>query len=238
MFTDDPSPRGGAPAEHAAPSLPMAPPAPAAGPRERAGRHLGITQHWRALGVPGQVALLVSAAMLVCFSLPWYALPDLYAPPSPGHPFPTLTATGWSTALGRPPTWWAIPLFLFPELWLIPLGALSLLVTVFLILRGRCPPRRALDVLLASAAAALFAELGFFLEVQSLQAGFVSTASESLGELQREQISIAHTFAVLWGFWLAVGVSALALLISYYGLRRKRGPEAMTEEIAGDSGFQ
>ena len=74
---------------------------PPPGSRKRADRYLGITQYWRLLGMPGQVALLVSIAMLVCFSLPWYSLPNLYAAPSPGHPYPTLTATGWSTALGR-----------------------------------------------------------------------------------------------------------------------------------------
>jgi hypothetical protein len=181
MLADEPTPSGGPLPEGMSPSPPAAT-AALAESREQTDGHLALKRHWRALGGAGQVALLVSAALLLCFSLPWYSLPDYYGVPR--NPFPTLSATGWSTALGSPHTLWDSPLVLFPELWLVPLSALGLLGTVFLILRGRWPPQRAFSVLLAAAGVTLFAELGFFLEVQSLQAGFVHSLGGPLLDLQ------------------------------------------------------
>jgi hypothetical protein len=153
---------------------------------------------WRErLSRPGIVALAGGLAMLWCFLLPWFVAPaGAFADgPSPGPlaqgpgPLPPITHPGWSIAsglnLGSGPTG-VVRVALFIHLWLIPLVAAALLVVAWLAAQRRISSRHAAGTILALSALSLLVELGYVVQVTSLEPVF------------------PNGVGVAWGCWIAI----------------------------------
>jgi len=200
-----------------------------------AGRSLDAGIFWRNLGLAGQAALVAGLALVVAFFLPWFSTPDPTAGPGGGYTLATnkqvvtvaqtATASGWNTAANGLQT----PLFaggqcsaclsphisIFLALWLVPLAALGLVAIAWLLGRGRLWRRMAAILACVTCLVALALETFFLLEVQSLQS-YDQQVFQSAGQ----QLT-GTAYSVTWGFWVALAVSGVALLLSGFLLLQR-----------------
>jgi hypothetical protein len=180
---------------------------------------------WRErLSRPGIVALAGGLATLWCFLLPWFVapanafadspLPALLAQ-GPG-PVPLITHSGWSIASGLnlgsgPGGVVRVPLFI--HLWLIPLMAAALLAIAWLAAQRRIAPLLAAGTILALSALSLLVELGYVVQVTSLEPVF----PEGVG--------------VAWGCWIAI-IASVATGAAAANLLRPRSTLAEEADTA------
>lgn len=179
---------------------------------------------WANLGLPGQGALLSAVALLIFFFLPWLSTPDFNNTQAFTNNFiPLTTYSGFSTAsgisinAGR-----GIPFLnfnLFASLWVVPVGAIGLIIIVWLLSQSRITVKAASATLLVISVAILLVTLTFLVEVNSIE-GVITTLFFSS--------NVAHygtLVGVSFGFWLGVVAAAVALGASAYGVfQRNQAP--------------
>jgi hypothetical protein len=159
------------------------------------------------VGLAGQVALVSALALVVVFFLPWFSTPD---PTSPGSAWNEATngvqmsffGSGGCVLCQAP------QVNIFPYLWLIPLAALGLVGIVWLLSRGVLWRRLAAILICVALLVALLVELSYLLEVQSLH-----TYAEQAMQATGQELAGA-TYSVTWGFWAALALTGVALLVS------------------------
>ncbi len=198
-----------------------------------AGRSLDAGIFWRNLGLSGQSSLVAGLALVVAFFLPWFSTPDPMTGPNGGYVVSkqvvkvaqTATTSGWNTAANGLQT----PLLtggqcsacvsphvsIFLALWLVPLAALGLVAIAWLLGQGRLWRRMAAILACVTCLVALALETFFLLEVQSLQS-YDQQVFQSAGQ----QLT-GTAYSVAWGFWVALAVSGLALLLSGFLLLQR-----------------
>ncbi len=199
------------------------------------GRRLDTALFWRNLGLSGQVALVAGLVLCITFFLPWFSTPDPLSSPAGGYLVSstkktvtvaqTITLSGWNTAAGglRTPFFVSgscatcltpqVNIFLF--LWLIPLAGLVLAWIAWLLGEGRLWRRMAAIMAVTTALVALVLEVFFLLEVQSLQ-----SYSEQVFQLAGQRLT-STAYSVVWGFWAALAVTGVALLVSGFLLLQR-----------------
>jgi hypothetical protein len=176
---------------------------------------------WRErLSRPGIVALAGGFATLWCFLLPWFVAPAgaFGDGPSTGPldqgpgPVPLIARPGWSIAsgltLGSGPGG-VVRVALFVHLWLIPLVASALLAVVWLAAQRRIASRLAAGTILALSALSLLVELGYVVQVTSLELVFPAGVG------------------VAWGCWVAI-IASIAIGAAAANLLRP--PSTLAEE--------
>ena len=173
------------------------------------------TQHFDAsiflkkVGLAGQIALVAALALLVVFFLPWFSTTD---PANPGSAWSQATngvqlsffGSGGCILCQAP------QVNIFPYLWLIPLAALGLVGIVWLLNQGVLWRRLAAILICVALLVALLVEVSYLLEVQSLHA-YAEQALQATG-LQLT----STTYNVTWGFWVAMALTGVALLVSSF----------------------
>lgn len=198
------------------------------------GRRFNGQRFWGNLGLSGQAILLAGVALCVAFFLPWFSAPDPTASTTGGYTVAkkavtvaqTMTTSGWNTATNG----FQLPLSLngqctascptshisiFLSLWLVPLLGLSLVWIAWLLSRGVLWRRIATILACLVLLVALALEAFFLLEVQSLQ-----SFDEQLFQLAGQHLT-GTAYNVVWGFWVALGVSGAALLVSGFLLLQR-----------------
>lgn len=196
-----------------------------------AGRRYNMGLFWRALGLSGQVALVAGLALLIAFFLPWFSMPDpiaglkVTANKAVVAVAQTARVSGWNTAANGLQT----PLLgngscascltphinIFLSLWLVPLVALGLVAIAWLLARGSLWRRVASILACVTLLVALVLEAFFLLEVQSLQS-YDEQVFQSAG-----QRLTGTAYSVAWGFWAALAVTGIALLVSGFLLLQR-----------------
>lgn len=198
------------------------------------GRRFDALSFWQRIGLAGQTTLLGGLALIIVFFLPWFSTPDSTAGPGGGYQVTaqkqvivaqTATASGWNTAanglqtpffVSGPCTSCLTPhVNIFLALWLIPLAALGLFAIAWLLSRGLLWRRMAAILACITLLVALVVEVSFLLEVQSLQS-YAEQVFQSAGQ----QLT-GTAFSVAWGFWLALAVSGVGLLVSGFLLLQR-----------------
>ncbi len=207
------------------------------------GRRFDIALFWRNLGLAGQVILLAGLALGVAFFLPWFSTPDPLAGPNGGYQITAKkpvtvvlqTVSGWNTAANGLQT----PFFaggsctscvtphvsIFLSLWLVPLAALGLLAVAWMMGRGVLWRRMAAILACVICLVALTLEALFLLEVQSLQ-----SYDEQVFQAAGKQLA-GTAYSVTWGFWAAMAVTGLALLVSGFLLLQRH--KSVTGRLVG-----
>jgi uncharacterized membrane protein len=104
---------------------------------------------------------------------------------------------------------------IFLSLWLIPLAGLVLAWIAWLLGEGRLWRRIAAIMAVTTAVVALVLEAFFLLEVQSLQ-----SYSEQVFQLAGQRLT-STAYSVVWGFWAALAVTGVALLVSGFLLLQR-----------------
>jgi hypothetical protein len=162
---------------------------------------------WKRVGLSGQIALVAALALVVVFFLPWFATPD---PTSPGSAWSQATNGAQVAFLGSVACGLcqAPQINIFPYLWLIPLAALGLVGIVWLLNRGVLWRRLAAILICVTLLVALLVEVSYLLEVQSLH-----SYAEQIMQTTGQQLS-GTTYSVTWGFWVALALTGVALLVS------------------------
>ncbi|HLW02347.1 MAG TPA: hypothetical protein VKT82_27065 [Ktedonobacterales bacterium] len=187
---------------------------------------------WRNLGLAGQVMLLAGIALVVAFFLPWFSMPDPTAGTRGGYQIIgkqvtviPQTLSGWSTAVNGLQT----PFFaggsctscvtphvsIFLSLWLIALAALGLVAVAWMLGRALLWRRMAAILACTICLVALTLEAFFLLEVQSLQ-----TYDEQVFQAAGQQLK-GTAYGVTWGFWAALAITGVALLVSGFLLLQR-----------------
>ncbi len=208
------------------------------------GRRFNGSLFWRNLGLAGQVILLAGLALGAAFFMPWLSAPDPLAGPGGGYQVSPKTkevtvvlhtVSGWNTAARGLET----PLFasnsctacaaphisIFLSLWLIPLAALGLLAIAWMMGRGLLWRRMAAILACIVCLVALALEALFLLEVQSLQS-YNAQVFQAAGQQLK-----GAAFSVTWGFWVALAVTGLALLMSGFLLLQRH--KSVTGRLIG-----
>ncbi len=207
------------------------------------GRRFDASLFWRNLGLAGQVVLLAGMMLCVAFFLPWFSTPDPSAGPGGGYQVTTAkhvtvipqTLSGWNTAANGLQT----PFFaggscascvaphvsIFLSLWLIPLAALGLIYIAWATGRGLLWRRIAAILACVTCLVALALEVFFLVEVQSLQ-----NYDEQIFQAAGQQLT-AIAYNVAWGFWVALAVTGLALLVSGFLLLQRH--KSVTGRLVG-----
>ena len=165
------------------------------------------------LGQAGLAGLAEGLALLGCFFFPWFSFPDPHFSGVSVSSRPVfLGYSGWDTAIGiafNPP----FRLAIFAHLWLIPVTALGLLVLVWFAARRHISRRLVTGITMALSMLSLFVELGFYMQVSSLEAEFEAAVVRAV---QHVPYSL---YNVSWGFGLAVCVNMAAIIACIYLLR-------------------
>lgn len=170
--------------------------------------------------LPGQLAGVVGLLLLVCFFLPWSFTPDIRAATSqPSARIPTASHSGWSTANGLPLNGGATLFNLFPQLWLVLIGALALIAVAALLWLHRISQRLAAALITIISLFSLLLEILFLVQINSVQAAVPGRLNQTL-------------YGVSWGFWLALVATLVALgtgasmLYQAYAPDLQRRPQA------------
>jgi hypothetical protein len=188
---------------------------------------------WRNMGLAGQVVMLAGIALAVAFFLPWFSAPDPAASANGGYQISHAkqvtvipqTLSGWSTAANGLQT----PFFaggscaacvtphvsIFLSLWLVALAALGLVAIAWMLGRALLWRRMAAILACTVCLIALLLELFFLLEVQSLQ-----NYDEQVFQAAGQQLN-GIAYNVTWGFWVALAVTGVALLVSGFLLLQR-----------------
>jgi hypothetical protein len=207
------------------------------------GRRFDVFLFWRNLGLAGQVMLLAGLALVVVFFLPWFSTPDPAAGPGGGYLVSakkqvsviSQTVSGWNTAANGLQT----PYFgggsctscltphvsIFLSLWLVLLAALCLVGIAWMLGRGLLWRRMAAILACVICLVALALEAFFLLEVQSLQ-----TYDEQIFRAAGQQLTVT-AYSVVWGFWAALAITGLALLVSGFLLLQRH--KSVTGKLVG-----
>lgn len=147
----------------------------------------------------GQLAGMAGLLLLVCFFLPWSFTPDIRAATTqPSARIPTASHSGWSTANGLPLNGGATLFNLFPQLWLVLIGALALIAIAALLWLHRITQRLAAALITIISLFALLLEVLFLVQINSVQAAVPGRLNQTL-------------YGVSWGFWLALVATLVAL---------------------------
>lgn len=211
-----------------------------------AGRSFDTMLFMRNLGLGGQMILLAGLALCVAFFLPWFSTPDPTANATGGYVATatkgvfmvaqTTSVSAWSAASNGFP----IPLpagtacgiscptfhvSIFLSLWLIPLVGLGLIWIAWMMGRGLLWRRMAAIIACVALVVALALEAFFFLEVQSLQ------SFDAQFFLSQNLQLMGTAYGVVWGFWVALGASGVALLVSGFLLLQRH--KSVTGRLVG-----
>jgi hypothetical protein len=108
---------------------------------------------------------------------------------------------------------------------LIPLAALGLMYIAWMVGRGLLWRRIAAILACIACLVALALEVFFLVEVQSLQ-----NYDEQLFQAAGQQLTGA-AYGVVWGFWAAMAVTGVALLVSGFLLLQRH--KSVTGKIVG-----
>jgi hypothetical protein len=197
------------------------------------GNRFDMALLWRNIGLSGQTTLVAGLALFVAFFLPWLSTPD---PAAAGVGYQaaankvitvaqTTTVSGWNTAAnglqtpffvsGACTTCLTPHVSIFLSLWLVPIAALGLVEIAWLLGRGLLWRRMAAILACVTCLVALALEVFFLLEVQSLQ-----SYDEQVFQSAGEQLK-GVAYSVAWGFWVALAVSGVALLVSGFLLLQR-----------------
>ena len=192
------------------------------------GRRYNTGLLWRNLGLAGQVVLTFGLALIVAFFLPWFSTPGGYkvaANRTGVTVAQSVLTSGWNTAANGLQT----PLLgngsctscptphvsIFLSLWLVPLTALGLVAITWMLGRGLLWRRMAAILACVTLLVALALETFFLLEVQSLQ-NYDVQVFQSAGQ----QLT-GTAYSVAWGFWVALALTGIALLVSGFLLLQR-----------------
>ena len=193
-----------------------------------AGRRYNTGLLWRNLGLAGQVILTFGLALIVAFFLPWFSTPGGYkvaANKTGVTVVQSVLTSGWNTAAnglqtsllgnGSCTTCPASHVSIFLSLWLVPLAALGLVAITWMLGRGLLWRRMAAILACVILLVALGLEAFFLLEVQSLQ-NYDVQVFQSAGQ----QLT-GTAYSVAWGFWAALALTGIALLVSGFLLLQR-----------------
>ena len=211
-----------------------------------AGRRFDTMLFMRNLGLGGQMILLAGLALVVAFFLPWFSTPDPTANATGGYIATatngvftlaqTTSVSAWSAAANGFPIPLPVgtacgiscPTFhisIFLSLWLIPGVGLVLIGIAWMMGRGLLWRRMAAIIACVALLVALTLEAFFFLEVQSLQSFDVQFFLSQNAQL------MGTAYGVVWGFWVAMGASGVALLVSGFLLLQRH--KSVTGRLVG-----
>lgn len=193
-----------------------------------AGRRYNTGLLWRNLGLAGQVILTFGLALIVAFFLPWFSTPGGYkvaANKTGVTVVQSVLTSGWNTAAnglqtsllgnGSCTTCPTSHVSIFLSLWLVPLAALGLVAITWMLGRGLLWRRMAAILACVILLVALGLEAFFLLEVQSLQ-NYDVQVFQSAGQ----QLT-GTAYSVAWGFWVALALTGIALLVSGFLLLQR-----------------
>jgi hypothetical protein len=179
---------------------------------------LGSQKIWGDLAQLGQAAGIAGALLVIFFFLPWSFTPDIRASTTQiTSNFPTVSHSGWSTAVGIPLLGGTVQFTLFPHLWLVLLCALALIATAALLRLYRIGVRLAAMLITGLSLLALVLELLFLAQINSFQGAINALAGGNLNQT---------LYGVSWGFWLALVATIVALGIGAYMLYQEYAPGA------------
>ena len=173
---------------------------------------------WFNLGRPGQGALISALGLLIFFFLPWISIPDFSDSRSFTSTFiPLTTYSGFSTASsitinipgGNVPS---LNFNVFAALWVVPVGAVGLLIIAWLLSQHRITAKAASAMLLVISIAILLVTLAFLLEVNSIEDVATKLFFTPNGTTPPETLVTVST-----GFWLGGAAAVVALLTGAYG---------------------
>jgi hypothetical protein len=198
------------------PPMPQAytppPPAPAtytqyssAPPAPTAAAGSDFAAFWRRLGLAGQTAGVGGLVLFICFIFPWITSPN----------FANLEDTSTDTHSGFGAASNGARVFftgksatLFPQLWLVFLGALALVALAWLIGQHRISSRLATLSIIAISGLSFLLELCLVIQTSSLQ--------DSLHNPEKTY------YGTEWGFWLAVLTTLAVLGLAIFALVQER----------------
>jgi hypothetical protein len=178
-------------------------------------RPLPLIPSWKRLGMVGQTASLISPLVLLAFSMPWFSSPD-FSRLIDEH-FLASTSSGWVTAARGLSGFAGTDVILFPHLWLIPISAVILLGTSWLLSQGKLSQPVAVTIFFASYLLIPLIALGFLIQITSLES---HVSRPGVG--QGEDAFPNPAYSVSWGFWLTIALCGMALFLSFYALRQRQ----------------
>jgi hypothetical protein len=171
---------------------------------------------WKALPLLGQVAGIAGLLLVIFFFLPWSFTPDISAASTQiTNRIPTAWHSGWSTASGVPLFGGTTNFTIFPQLWLVLVGAVALIVIAGLLGSHRINLRLAALLVTSVSLVALLLEILFLVQINSFQGAMDDLAGGRLNQT---------LYGVSWGFWLGLVATIVALGVGAYMLYQEYAP--------------